>query len=203
MNNEKPKSSPDWELIEFHYRAGVLTVRQIAKEFGVSHTAIQKRATKLMWARDLSEKIRQTTQNMVATQVVAKSVAMETKLSESQVVKGYSDIAASVDIEHREAVALTMATVYGQAKEIAALGDPKFKEGLEALSERLAGSVTDRDIDMFRYVISLAGRVKLSKEVASAHGIYIPMQRKMFGLDSEKASTAAFEDLLRSIGNDE
>lgn len=203
MSNEEVKEGPDWELIEFHYRAGVLTVRQIAKEFGISHTAIQKRATKLMWERDLSEKIRQTTQNKVATQVVAKSVAMETKLSEAQVVKGYSEIAASVDLEHREAIALTMGTVYGQAKEIAALGDPRFKDKLEALAVSMTGLVTDREIDLFRQVISLAGRVKLSKEVASAHGIYIPLQRKMFGLDAEKTSTAAFEDLLRSIGNDE
>jgi hypothetical protein len=38
------KAAPDWERIEADYRAGLLSVREIAAAHGVSHTAIQKRA---------------------------------------------------------------------------------------------------------------------------------------------------------------
>ena len=46
---EKP--APDWERIEFDYRAGLLSSREIASAGGVSHTAINKRAKRLGWAR--------------------------------------------------------------------------------------------------------------------------------------------------------
>ena len=78
------KKPVDWELIEKHYRAGIKTVRQLATEYGVSHTAIQKRATKFGWTRDLSEKVQQTAKYLGATQVVAKSVATDSKLSDAQ-----------------------------------------------------------------------------------------------------------------------
>ena len=47
----------DWERIELDYRAGIKTLRQIAEENGISHVAINKRAKRDGWTRDLSAKI--------------------------------------------------------------------------------------------------------------------------------------------------
>lgn len=44
----------DWERIELDYRAGIKTLRQIADEHGISHVAINKRAKRDDWTRDLS-----------------------------------------------------------------------------------------------------------------------------------------------------
>ena len=38
------KVDVDWEAVEGMYRAGLLSVREIARSQGISHTAIQKRA---------------------------------------------------------------------------------------------------------------------------------------------------------------
>jgi DNA-binding Lrp family transcriptional regulator len=38
------RMSVDWEAIEREYRAGQLSVREIARQQGLSHTAINKRA---------------------------------------------------------------------------------------------------------------------------------------------------------------
>lgn len=43
--------SPDWHSIELAYCAGRQSVRQIAIEYGVSHTAINKRAKTRKWFR--------------------------------------------------------------------------------------------------------------------------------------------------------
>lgn len=48
----------DWEAIEREYRAGQLSVIEIARQQGLSHTAINKRAKKSGWTRDLSAQVR-------------------------------------------------------------------------------------------------------------------------------------------------
>ena len=47
----------DWEAIERDYRAGILSLREIAAVHGCSHVAISKRARAEAWARDLAAKI--------------------------------------------------------------------------------------------------------------------------------------------------
>lgn len=49
---------PDWTKIEADYRAGVKPLRQMASEHGISHVAINNRAKKNEWARDLAAKIK-------------------------------------------------------------------------------------------------------------------------------------------------
>lgn len=50
-----------WELIRNEYRAGVLSVRDIAKEHGPTEAAIRSRARKENWERDLTEQVRAAT----------------------------------------------------------------------------------------------------------------------------------------------
>ena len=57
MAQEK-KTAPDWERIEADYRAGLLSVREIAASQGITHGAINKRAKRDGWERDLSAKIK-------------------------------------------------------------------------------------------------------------------------------------------------
>ena len=49
MAKEKPVL--DWDRIEFDYRAGQLSSREIVADGGVSHTAVNKRAKRLGWSR--------------------------------------------------------------------------------------------------------------------------------------------------------
>lgn len=51
-------SGNDWERIEAEYRAGQLSVREIARQHGLTEGAIRKRAKADGWARSLAEKVR-------------------------------------------------------------------------------------------------------------------------------------------------
>jgi len=51
------KRTIEWDLIEPHYRAGIRSLKDIGKEFGVSDAAIIKRAKRDGWVRDLAAKI--------------------------------------------------------------------------------------------------------------------------------------------------
>lgn len=207
MASEADKQPVDWELIEKDYRAGIKTDRQIGKERGVSHTAIQKRAKKFGWTKDLTEKIQAAAKSKVAKQVVAKSVATEDKLSDAATVEAYSDIVASVDLIQREDVGLAITNSRNQLKELVLLGEPRFAQILEEIAEAYdesgptanGGFKTDKTNELYRYIISLAGRVKMAKEIAGSHGVYLPLQRKIFGLDAEKKSVGEFEEMLRRV----
>lgn len=52
------KKKIDWEKIEVDYRAGVKTLREIADEHNITHGAINKRAKRDGWERDLTAKIK-------------------------------------------------------------------------------------------------------------------------------------------------
>ena len=56
----------DWVAIEADYRAGIKSVRAISAAHGITHRAIQKRAERAGWERDLAERIRAKAQAQVA-----------------------------------------------------------------------------------------------------------------------------------------
>jgi L-amino acid N-acyltransferase YncA len=205
--SEADKKHVDWELIEKDYRAGIKTLRQIADERGVSHVAIAKRAKKFGWVRDLSEKIQAKAKEKVTRLAVNKSVNTEQALTDAKVVEVYSDVVASVDMIQREDVKMAIDNSRSQLGELVALGDPEFRDKLVALGEAFdesgptanGGWKTDKNNELYQYIISLAGRVKMAKEIAASHGVYLPLQRKIFGLDAEKKSAGEFEEMLRRV----
>lgn len=55
-----PRKSPDWSHIELQYRAGVPSIREIARQHGVSEGAVRARANRAEppWDRSLAERVR-------------------------------------------------------------------------------------------------------------------------------------------------
>ena len=49
--------SRDWDAIEREYRAGQLSVRQIARQYEISDKVIRNRAKALGWERDLTDQV--------------------------------------------------------------------------------------------------------------------------------------------------
>lgn len=66
------RTAPDWEAIEGEYRAGVFSIREISRRHNVSHVAIQKRAKRLGWARDLTKSVQETVRAALVTETVTK-----------------------------------------------------------------------------------------------------------------------------------
>ncbi len=91
----------DWEAIELAHRAGVLSVREIAKQHGITHGAVQKRAKAVGWSRDLSAKVRKA----VATQLVATEVATVSPATERVAVEAGAATLVSLVREHRRDIA--------------------------------------------------------------------------------------------------
>jgi hypothetical protein len=96
------KVLPDWERLEFDYRAGIMSVREIASQQSVSHTAIQKRAKTNGWDRDLAAKVKAKADSLVARAAVATQVA---KISEKVIIETNAIKVADIQLGHRKDVA--------------------------------------------------------------------------------------------------
>jgi phosphoribosylanthranilate isomerase len=92
----KPKRPPiDWERIESEYRAGQLSVSEIASTFGITRGAIQNKAARRKWTRNLAGRIRE----RVAAKIVAPDVARH---QEEAIVEAMSERGAAVVRLHQE-----------------------------------------------------------------------------------------------------
>jgi hypothetical protein len=124
----------DWDAVEREYRAGVKTHREIAEQFNVSHTAIQKKAEKFGWTRNLAAKIKAKADDKVARIEVAKKVA---KITEQNIIESESGLQAAVLLNEREDI-----------KRLSGLSE-KFEIELESYPEdlekksRIIKSLTD------------------------------------------------------------
>lgn len=208
MAEDKSKKVIDWELVEKHYRANIKTLRQIGEEYGVSHVSIMKRAKTYGWSRDLAAKIQQKAQELVTKRLVTKTTTKEKLVTDAETVQAYGEVVASVDMMQREDIGTALTVSRSQMTELAALGNPSFKEALEWLAETFDKSdaddngreKVDKQNELYRYIISLPGRVKMSKDIGASHGVYIPLQRKVFGLDGKDSTGGSYEEMLRSVG---
>jgi len=69
------KQALDWEAIERDYRAGLLSIREIAVRHGCTHTAINRRAKVRDWERDLKPKIQAKAEALVSRREVSSQVS--------------------------------------------------------------------------------------------------------------------------------
>ena len=96
---------PDWEAIHSLYRAGLLSVRSIAEQHGISDTAIRKQAKKLGWARDLTDQVRAAAKAKVVRTEVRTNGSQSEPRTDEQIIEEASDQAAAVILAHRSGLA--------------------------------------------------------------------------------------------------
>lgn len=91
----------DWEKIELDYRAGLLTLREMADKHGLSNVSIHKRAKKHGWVRDLSAKIKAKADELVSRQEASKLVSAERLANERELIDSSAQAIFSVKMSHR------------------------------------------------------------------------------------------------------
>lgn len=181
------KSAPDWERIEADYRAGLLSVREIAASQGISHTAIQKRAKVDAWERDLGAKIRAKADRLVAKREVAKQVAAERVETDRSIVEANAEVIAQVRLNHRGDIARARKLCMSLLAEIEVETDNL--DLFEALGELLRAEDDkgqDKRNEAYRRVISGASRIDSMKKLADALKVLISLEREAYGIDADQ-----------------
>ncbi|WP_434577564.1 hypothetical protein [Pseudomonas sp. Z1-6] len=185
---------PDWERIEQLFRAGLLSVREIAAACGVSHTAINKRSKAEGWERDLKAKIKAKADSLVSKREVSNKVSTETLATERGIVEANAEVIADIRMAHRADIGRSRRLANKLLDELESLTDNR--ELFEELGELMRAPDDkgfDRRNELYGKVISLGGRSKTMKELAETLKTLVLLERQAYELDSKSAGNDADE----------
>lgn len=179
------KAAPDWERIEGDYRAGLLSVREIAASQGISHTAIQKRAKAEGWVRDLSKRIQDKAEALVAKREVAKSVAMETSVSDLAIIDANAEVIAGIRLAHRKDIARSRNLAMALLAELEAVtGSTELFEHLGEMLRAQDDKGQDKRNDLYQKAISMSGRVSNMKALSDTLKTLVGLEREAYGINA-------------------
>lgn len=191
---DKPRQSPDWERIEYDYRAGLLSVREIASQHGITHTAINKRAKKDGWERDLKAKIKAKADALVSKREVSKEVSSKQAETEREIIESNAEAIANVRMAHRGDISRSRRLTNKLLEELELLTDNR--ELYEELGELLRDpddNGMDKLNDLYQKVVSLPTRTKTMKELAETLKTLVSLERQAYDLDSKLGGSDADE----------
>lgn len=191
----------DWERIEIDYRAGIKTLRDIASEHDISHVAINKRAKRDGWVRDLTAKIQAKVAELVTKSLVNKSVTKERRILESEVITANAVNNATIELKQRDDVTFGREVITSLIQELKEQIDNRAD--LEDLGEMMRNPDAygnDKLNDQYKKVISFAGRVDNAKKLAEANKVQIELERRVYKIDTE-TSQGGVEDFLKKFRN--
>ncbi|EMD5240875.1 hypothetical protein AAGZ85_000773 [Escherichia coli] len=182
-------SKPDWEAIETAYRAGVMSLREIASQHGISEGAIRKRAKRDDWSRDLNAKIQQKADDLVRKQEVRRTVRNESTLTERVLIEATAEVIATVRMEHRGDIRRARELTNTLFDELGAqCADVSALERLGDIMFDPDDKGRDRLNEIYQKVISLPSRVKSMKDLSDSLKTLIGLEREAYSIEN-KAET--------------
>lgn len=196
------KTAPDWELIERQYRAGLLSVREIAASQGITHGAINKRAKRDDWPRDLKAKVKAKADALVSKSAVSKQVSADTKIAERIEVEANANLVYEVRLAHRTDITRSRKLANKLLDELESLTDEQgtikslithFKEGDHEDGEAMADMLA-----LANKIGALPSRTKTMKELAETLKTLIGLERQAYGID-DQSSEESYEDRLARL----
>ena len=193
----------DWEALEIQYRAGIRSLKDIGREFGVSDAAIVKRAKRDGWTRDLRAKIHARAEAKVSAAVVSAEVSAQTRLNERETIEKVSDEIVSVRLAHRNDIRRSRALTNKLLEELECLTDNReLFEQLGELMHSPDDKGQDKLNDLYRKVVELPNRTKVMKELAETLRVLVALERQAYNLDEQQHEEPYEERLRRVLGGE-
>lgn len=196
MGKKDTQKKPiDWEKIELDYRVGIKTLRDIAEEHGITHGAINKRAKRDAWVRDLTAKIKARADYLVSEREVSRSVSSEKRILDNQIVEITAAKNAEIITKQSERVDEGLSIVDAMLAELKS--QVADKEIYEKLGEIFESQDEKKLSEIYNKVTSFGGRVNNIKTLSDTMKTFTELQRKIRKIDDDGSNKYTFEDFLR------
>jgi len=170
----------DYERLEAAWRAGRLSVRELAEKYqretgqAVSHAAIVKHFKRRGIARDLGGKIAERARTMAAQAVAAGQGERHSPLTETRIVEENARQVMVVALEHRSDIR--------RRRDLGA-----------ALFDELAACEKSPD--------TLPERTRTFKALVESLRVLIDMERRALGMDEAQTAEDGMSRFLKSVAN--
>lgn len=215
-----PKEIIDWERIEFHFRAGVRTLEDMGKEFGVSKGRISQVAKAKGWGRDLAAKIKVRADAKLQAHVAQQALNDEAlndpakqagrRLVETEIVEANVNMSVAVQVKHRGLINRTQGLFTTLLEELEVASSADGASLIEALVELVSPPDVDADPILERAaaarrekqlqrLLDGAGRIDSAKKLTDMLKVLIELERKAHNLDSAADGEGAYEATLRRV----
>lgn len=162
----------NWPAIEIDYRAGVKSLRVLAAEYGISHGAINKRARRDGWSRDLSARIAERTREMVSRAAVSAEDTAVSRAAEKAVVEANATLQADIILAHRTDIQAARALVVSMLGELDAAGQAREE-------------------------LSLSSRAVIVDKLSGALSRLVALEREAFGLNRGEVAPDPVDEMSR------
>jgi hypothetical protein len=161
----------DWQKIERHYRAGTLSIREIARQNGVSDTAIRKQARKAAWTKDLSARVRIQVRESLVREGSRRCELAGIKPSDAAVIDEAAAMGVAVVRSHRRDIEALREAAGGLLEELGLRGPPQ--------EWQLSGAQGP-------ILLKVGERSRVIADLAATMARLIPLERQAFGLDEDR-----------------
>lgn len=191
-------AKPDWERIEQLYRAGLLSVREIAVSCAISHTAINKRAKAEGWERDLKAKIKAKADSLVSKREVSSKVSSEQLATERVIVEANAEVIANIRMAHRNDIGRSRRLANKLLDELEAMTDENgtLRELIDQLKDDEGPASL---LEAAEKMASLPGRSKIIKELSETLKTLVTLERQAYDLESAGETDPAAASLTVSF----
>lgn len=190
----------DWEAIEREYRAGQLSIREIASQHGISDTAIRKKAKAKGWARDLTEQVQKRVRSETVRKTVRETdVQTAEKADDDEIIEAAAKRGAQVIDTHRTDIRTgrqLVETMFGELQRQCAEPD-MTAAAVDQVADDDGFTPQARSFAM--KAISLPGRATTLRDLSQSLQRLVAMERQAYSLDEKTQSDDPLNDLLQAI----
>ena len=188
---------PNWEAIERAYRAGLLSIREIASTQGITHGAINKRAKRDGWERNLKAKIQAKADALVSKRTVSTLVSTKQADTEREIIEVNAEVIANIRMAHRGDISRGRRLTNKLLDELEALTDEQgtIKELIAQLkdADRDDGDAMADVLALANKMGALPSRTKTMKELAETLKTLVALERQAYDLDTKSGGNDADE----------
>ena len=163
------KPGVDWEAIEKEFRAGQLSVREIARRGGLTEAAIRKRAKHDEWTRPLADKVREAVREKLVRTDGAREGSQDQRASDAEIIEKSAKRGLEVIVSHR--------------RDLSQLHDSK-----RILGQRLAVYLQGGTVDG-PFIGDKESPGDLLEKLSRVSSRLIPLERQAFNLDDTQGKT--------------
>ncbi|WIF22004.1 terminase small subunit [Shewanella phage vB_SbaS_Y11] len=191
----------DWERVEMAYRANMLSVNQLANNFGIAESTLRARAKREGWKRDLKRQIKFEADKIVNEHAITREVNRLESL-ESETVEQNAQLTAGVRLSHRQDIARARDTTLQLLDDLQGQVGSNRERLDDLLLRAVADGVIHEDVlQVYERVTSLPSHVKTMKDLSDSLSKLVTLERQAWGLDDDDSSPQdALTSLLHAIG---